>query len=93
MPARAAIRLTGQAFNVVVYPSYHRGPRPVLGVDVLSFRQRQLGGGGEWSGGDEVFGQLFGTRGGGPFSVSSEFEAGVSWLRSNGRQKLCLTFR
>lgn len=31
--------------------------------------------------------------GGGPFSVSSEFEAGVSWLRSNGRQKLCLTFR
>ena len=77
MPARAAIRLTGQAFNVVVYPSYHRGPRPVLGVDVLSFRQRQLGGGGEWSGGDEVFGQLFGTRGGGLFRCLLSLRRGL----------------
>ena len=30
---------TVQAFNVVVYPSYRQGLRPVLGVDVLSFRR------------------------------------------------------
>lgn len=30
-----------QAFNVVVYPAYSQGLRPVLGVDVLSFRCRR----------------------------------------------------
>eukprot|EP00931_Biecheleriopsis_adriatica_P060371 TRINITY_DN36253_c0_g1_i1.p1 TRINITY_DN36253_c0_g1~~TRINITY_DN36253_c0_g1_i1.p1 ORF type:complete len:373 (-),score=64.16 TRINITY_DN36253_c0_g1_i1:299-1360(-) len=39
-----------QAFNAVIYPAYSRGPRPVLGIDVLSFNHhRRLLFGVDWA--------------------------------------------